>query len=599
VFSTSASQSLGQGASCKYAVNFSPTSTNVGTNNGTLVATDTNFDATATTQTIALNGTGIADDASTVTLTLNPVSPVVFGRAVAITAVVKDTANTATTTTGNVGFTSTDSASVVTTINPAVALSGGSAIVSSFTPSTVGAYTITGNYAGAIGNIAASSGAASLTVTKFMPVLTYTPSVATQTYGIAIPSAALNAMAVDVNGIAIPGTFVYTTTVNASIATLVAGTTVLPVSSYTITATFTPTDATDYVSGGTITASYAVTQATAAVTLGSLSQTYTATAHTATAVTVPANLNVSFTYNGSSAVPVTAGSYLVVATVNDANYKGTATGTLVIAKASPAVVLLSSSVNPVLVQNAVLLIATISSPLSTPTGSVTFFDGSTPLGTGTIAGGVATLSTTALAVGSHSITAAYQGDTNFLPLSSSALTQTVLDFMLNISSSGGSATVVPGGTAIYQLTVSPSGAAAFPAAVTLTVSGLPTGATYTIAPSTIAAGAGATNVILTIIAPQVFAQLERNGPRFGPRAAPFALALLLLPFIGRTRRSKKHLGRVRAVLILLLAGLGATSLMGCGSGNGFLGQQQKSYTVTVTGTSGALTHSTTVELTVE
>jgi hypothetical protein len=93
--------------------------------------------------------------------------------------------------------------------------------------------------------------------------------------------------------------------------------------------------------------------------------------------------------------------------------------------------------------------------------------------------------------------------------------------------------------------------------------------------------------------------LERNGPKVRSRAAPFALALLLLPFVGRIRRARKHLGGVMAVLVLLMAGLGAISLIGCGSGNGFLGQQQNSYTVTVTGTSGALTHSTTVELTVE
>jgi hypothetical protein len=46
-------------------------------------------------------------------------------------------------------------------------------------------------------------------------------------------------------------------------------------------------------------------------------------------------------------------------------------------------------------------------------------------------------------------------------------------FTLNISASGGSVTAVPGGTATCQPTVSPSGAAAISAGVTLTVSGLP------------------------------------------------------------------------------------------------------------------------------
>ena len=38
----------------------------------------------------------------------------------------------------------------------------------------------------------------------------------------------------------------------------------------------------------------------------------------------------TFTYNGSATVPTGAGSYTVVGTINDANYQGSATGTLVI-----------------------------------------------------------------------------------------------------------------------------------------------------------------------------------------------------------------------------------------------------------------------------
>jgi hypothetical protein len=68
--------------------------------------------------------------------------------------------------------------------------------------------------------------------------------------------------------------------------------------------------------------------------LGSLLQTYSGTPLSATATTVPASLPVSFTYNGLSTVPTAAGSYAVVATVNSSGYTGTASGTLVIAKAS-------------------------------------------------------------------------------------------------------------------------------------------------------------------------------------------------------------------------------------------------------------------------
>jgi hypothetical protein len=62
----------------------------------------------------------------------------------------------------------------------------------------------------------------------------------------------------------------------------------------------------------------------------------------------------------------------------------------------------------------------------TPTGSVIFYDGGTQLGTATLASGLATYTTTSLSVGSHSITAAYSGDSNYAASTSSALTITVL-----------------------------------------------------------------------------------------------------------------------------------------------------------------------------
>src|SRR5439155_4368745 len=64
----------------------------------------------------------------------------------------------------------------------------------------------------------------------------------------------------------------------------------------------------------------------------------------------------------------------------------------------------------------------------TPTGTVTFKDGSTTLGTGTLDGsGVATYTTGAFtfSVGSHSITAVYGATTNYNTSTSSTLTQTV------------------------------------------------------------------------------------------------------------------------------------------------------------------------------
>jgi hypothetical protein len=63
-----------------------------------------------------------------------------------------------------------------------------------------------------------------------------------------------------------------------------------------------------------------------------------------------------------------------------------------------------------------------------PTGTVTFFDGSTSLGSGTLDPSIEQVSITvsSLVFGSHSITAVYNGDPNFAGATSPAITQNVL-----------------------------------------------------------------------------------------------------------------------------------------------------------------------------
>jgi hypothetical protein len=85
------------------------------------------------------------------------------------------------------------------------------------------------------------------------------------------------------------------------------------------------------------TASQSVNKAPAGVTLAELSWTYDGTAKSATLSTTPAGLAASVTYEGSSLAPTTAGSYAVSVTITDPNYAGSASGTLVIAKAEAAV----------------------------------------------------------------------------------------------------------------------------------------------------------------------------------------------------------------------------------------------------------------------
>ena len=89
---------------------------------------------------------------------------------------------------------------------------------------------------------------------------------------------------------------------------------------------------------GSTSGTLVIAQAAASISLGSLSQTYDGSGKAATATTIPSGLAVNFTYNGSATVPTSAGSYTVVGTINDANYQGSATSTLVIAQASDEIV---------------------------------------------------------------------------------------------------------------------------------------------------------------------------------------------------------------------------------------------------------------------
>jgi formylglycine-generating enzyme required for sulfatase activity/tetratricopeptide (TPR) repeat protein/serine/threonine protein kinase len=95
-----------------------------------------------------------------------------------------------------------------------------------------------------------------------------------------------------------------------------------------------------------------------------------------------------------------------------------------------------SSRNPAVYGQAVTLTATVNvlPPASgTPTGTITFTDGSAVLGSAALSGGAARLTVEALAAGSHAITASYGGDTLFAAGASAPLTQEVTPAPLTVT----------------------------------------------------------------------------------------------------------------------------------------------------------------------
>jgi hypothetical protein len=151
----------------------------------------------------------------------------------------------------------------------------------------------------------------------------------------------------------------------------------------------------------------------------------------------PANLLGSATLDstGTASFPISSlavGDHNVLAVYQgNSNYGSSTTAAaafLTVDQASTNVNL-TSSANPSFVAQSVTFTAAVlpvAPGAGTPTGTVTFMDGTTVLGTVRVSGGKALLATSALALGGHDITASYSGDTNFTGNTSSDLTQTVL-----------------------------------------------------------------------------------------------------------------------------------------------------------------------------
>lgn len=350
--------------------------------------------------------------------------------------------------------------------------------------------------------------------------------------------------------------------------------------------------------------SFDIAKLVATIQINNLNQNYTGLPLSVGFVTNPHGLKTSVTYNGSTAPPTNAGSYTVVATIDDSYYKGSASATLVIGKAASEVAL-ETSATTALLRNPVILTAKVSSSTGAPTGSVTFFSGGVALSNPITlnANGVATLTTSSLPIGTDSLAAIYSGNANYNSIASNTVTESIVDF--NFSTPSGSttkSTIIPGQTSKFQFTLSTSDPSIpLPSDVALTVTGLPAGSTYTITPQMVSAGSGPTSATLTIATTATTdskAKANHEG-QLVRHAAPLALALMFLPWAHYWRKRGKKLARLLGILALTAAGgLSTIGINGCCEG-GVFGQPQKNYTIVVTGTSGSLTHTINFTLTIE
>jgi hypothetical protein len=323
------------------------------------------------------------------------------------------------------------------------------------------------------------------------------------------------------------------------------------------------------------------------------------------------------TVNGGIAIlstsTLTIGTHTITATYGGDTANSTAASaplSQVVGKL-PTTTVLSQTAGAQMMNGSVTFTATVSSTSPTPTGTVTFLEGTTVLGTvalntngGVAVGfqltGTAALTISTLGGGSHQITAVYSGDNAFLTSTSAPVNNVVHDFTITNTTTAGvnKQDVFPGDSTTYKFTLAPLGTTTFIHDVNLTVTGLPEGTTYTFSPETVTSGAGSTGVTLNLKTSDKL-QARNSAPRTpGSQGSTIALGILGLAGLGTARRYRRRMPRMLFTLLLLAGSLlPVAALTGCAGG--YFTLKPTTYTVTVTGTEGTIQHSATATLVVQ
>ncbi len=252
-----------------------------------------------------------------------------------------------------------------------------------------------------------------------------------------------------------------------------------------------------------------------------------------------------------------------------------------------------------------------------PTGNVTFYSGTTAIGTSTaVTGGYNSttgqaMATAKLAVlgsflpaGTDSLTAVYSGDGNYLTSTSAAVSLTVTsggtttpDFTL--TSAKTTLTIASGATtATSTLTI--GAVNGFTGSVSFSCTGgLPTGGSCAFSPANVS-NSGNTTLTITIPKAQVKTGAAQSANHPGKLSwfatSGAAMACLLLIGIPSRRRW--------SALLALLVFAAVAGAVGCGGGGSSPAPtgpttSAGTYNVTVSATSGSLTHTSTITLNVQ
>lgn len=248
-----------------------------------------------------------------------------------------------------------------------------------------------------------------------------------------------------------------------------------------------------------------------------------------------------------------------------------------------------------------------------PTGTVTLSSGSYTSSPAPLVAGSTTITVPAnsLAIGDDTLNVTYSGDANYLPSSNFEPVGVTAAVPPGFAITGSAVTVAAGTTSgnTSTITLTPSGGFTGSVALTASIASGPAGALYppvlsfgsTSPVSITGASAAAATLTITTTAATSAALLhpKLTGDRWYTAGGAALACILLFGVPARRRRWRNMFGLLALFLILAGGVLACGGGGGSGGGTGNPGTTAGAYTITVTGTSGAISASGTVTLTVQ
>jgi hypothetical protein len=258
---------------------------------------------------------------------------------------------------------------------------------------------------------------------------------------------------------------------------------------------------------------------------------------------------------------------------------------ITVTQATPSVGITLSS-NTAYTTTSVTISATVTATGGTPSGTVSFYAGTTALGTSALStAGAASITVSGLPVGTDCITAVYSGDSNYVTATSSCANITVSAGFGVTASSTALAFQPNYQEAQANLTVNTGGRTD---TLTFVCNGLPAKISCAFTPATLTlAGGTAAPVVQMLVSNSGAAASLRSAPRPGSAARTIALAALPFAALLLFSLRRRKIPMLIAIALLSFATIG--NLSGCGSGPTATEQSAGSYAFTVAVNSGTTT----------